>query len=303
MNFIYARQSSKKQCSLTEQIEFISTYLTQNNITCHKIFQDIHSAWNYRKSESRPGFKKMVREISPNSTIYIYDVSRFSRNMLQATPVLKKLSTKNIHVYSISDSQIWDNNQQNKDNFLKSILNSQIYSSNLSHRVREKNSYLRSKGAKFGTPKFGEKAIKLNGIRKFVRNEDEIKLMIKIKSLWKYRMNYKLKTLQSFVDILNSSEIRIRSKKWTKSAVTRVVTSNKSYPEQNSRRIAKNFFEELNLEAITFGLMSSEVEEKDYYAECSDCKQFIQVDKRTYHFFKEDNTQFFCKTIGKQCKS
>jgi len=303
MNFIYVRQSSKKQCSLTEQIELISNYLTQNNITCHKIFQDIHSAWNYKKSESRPGFKKMVREISPNSAIYIYDVSRFSRNIIQATPVLKKLSSKNIHVYSLTDSQIWDNNQKNKDNFLKCIMNSQIYSSNLSHRVCQKNSFLRSKGAKFGTPKFGEKAVKLNGIRKFVRNEDEIKLMINIKSLWKYRVNHKIKTLRDFVNILNESEIRIRNKKWSKSSLTRVLTSNKTHSNQNSVRIAKKFFAELNLEAITFGLMSSEVEEKDYYVECSDCKKFIQVDKRTYHFFNGYDTQFFCKTIDKQCKS
>lgn len=302
MNFIYVRQSSKKQCSLKEQIDFILNYLTQKNIIYHKIFEDIHSAWKYKKSESRPGFKKMIREISPDSTIYIYDVSRFSRNMIQVTPILKKISSKNIHIYSITDNQIWDNNQKNKDNFLKHIMNSQIYSTNLSYRVREKNSYLKSRGAKFGTPKFGEKAVKnKNGIRTFIINEDEIKLMINIKSLWKYRMDYKLKTFQDFVNMLNKAEIKIRNKKWTKSALTRVLTSKKSLPEQNSIRIAKNFFEELNLQAITFGLMTAEIEEKDYYVECSDCKKFIKVDKNLYNVFKKENMHFFCKTIGNQC--
>ena len=60
----------------------------------------------------------------------------------------------------------------------------------LSERLKTKFKHMRSRGHRFGNPRYGLRAVKIEGIRKFVTNTEEHKVVKQIKAKFTKRCHW-----------------------------------------------------------------------------------------------------------------
>ena len=180
---IYVRQSTDTQCTLNDQEH--DCLIKANILKYHKIwlFSDKGSAWKQNAYEKLYGLQHLMRCIREKyiDSIIVYDISRLSRNLTMGIRILNGIKEFNLTLYSIMDEQHYTSNPISCNNFLKKVVESQEFSTNLSERLKNKFKHLKSKGAKLGRPPYGYRAVKIDGIRKFISNREENVIIKKIK--------------------------------------------------------------------------------------------------------------------------
>lgn len=254
-NILYTRVSSKDQGeeSLNMQTQLCLSYLSTKGIKLDLFFSEISSAYN--------GDQKKLNSILDsysNCNLYILNVSRFSRNIVNGVTMLKKSYMKKINIIFIEDN-IESSNVNSRHMIRTKILESQHESEMISNRVTSRNNLKRSRGWEFGVPSFGKKA-KLNkdNIRKFVHCNEEYNIIsfiiqardgcccrqlnIKLKKInknadpikfydldGKTEINYfdrpNTLTYQEIADLLNDYDITKRGKEWTANSVASIYKS------------------------------------------------------------------------------
>ena len=233
--FGYARQSTSYQNSIEEQIYHIKRKAKEKNFKNIIMFTCIGSGWNVNNLSKLSDFKKMTRiipyfHIRYNSiTIFIYDVSRFMRNVLIATEFINKIFDPfNCTIHSIIDNKIWDKNNNNRIDFLRELIEAEAHSVLLSNKMKNNIKNRRNLGHHIGGTKFGyEKYRDHNLIMKVRKNNREQNILGYIKKKYnKEKFSKKNKKIfESICDVLNSQGLYKRSKEWNYKMIDRIVKS------------------------------------------------------------------------------
>lgn len=262
---IYCRSSTQKQNeynhnSIEMQTFICRQYCFTNDLNVVSLITEICSA---RKISNQ---KKLLEIINKNSNInlIIYDASRFSRSILEGVHILNECKNKNIFIHNVKDNYSTDK-YQGYLNFVDGIKNSELESKTLSDRIKSSIEHRQNLGEDFGNPSYGYKKEKMNGVNKFIENENEQliiefatklyygcslieadKLMNvltgeKIKSLFTEpckKIEYGNFTYNMIAEFFNENNIKYRNNKiWTGSQISNIVKNKKRKLSLNDKEL------------------------------------------------------------------
>ena len=254
---LYTRVSTSSQGddSLNIQNQICLQYLNNNVITLCGSFQEIGSAYN--------GNQHVLHQILTNYSncnLFVLNVSRFSRNITNGVELLKLADSQRINIHFIEENMDSSNISQRHALRVK-ISEAQLESENISRRLINRNTLLKSQGYQFGVPTYGNKAHVTSGIRKFKPDKYESNVIAFITQARNgtscRQLNTKLRkvnpkadpihfydtdgvtkinyfdrphmlSFQEIADLLNDYDISKRGKDWTASGVSNVFHQNNS---------------------------------------------------------------------------
>ena len=195
--FLYTRTSNTQICEKNVSIDVqqiaLIKYCYNNNILIKDIYvDDGKSAKNMTNQKELSKLKRDVLKFNiydntAKKYVMIYDISRFSRNTLQALQLLDILSKNNINLYFLSENLYYDN-PYNKHSIRTQLSTSQYISEYTSDRVKKSLFLKKSKGEHIGTLPFGYKR---NALNKLEVNKDELRILKHVKKA--YNMFSKMK--------------------------------------------------------------------------------------------------------------
>lgn len=223
---LYLRTSTPRvndgQVSIDVQKQDLKEYCRKNNIHIKSIRMD--EGTSARNMKNLEGLDLILENIQPNEILMVWDISRFSRNSLQALHLLESLSLKNVHTYFLRENVAYDGAMA-KHYVRQSLSTAQLHSDTISEKVKAAHQYKKSKGNYIGTAKYGYTAKKIGGIRKLVKHNKEQNNIKMIKAVCKQFPNYKMGYLRprdyrAIADILNKKGLRFRGRPFNQSNVS-----------------------------------------------------------------------------------
>ena len=225
--FIYTRVSTYKQSSKTvsliNQYDVCKKYIASNYINQNIFhYQDIASSYKNKNALGRQ--KAMIRNISQNDLIIIYDISRLGRNIYQVIDFLEKIRNKGATIYSVEDNLFYGKDKLIDNLFLYKVIKSKEYSDCLSNKTKTTQTFIKENGGHIGKVPYGYKLSHTDGIPKLVIENDEQKII-------KLIINKHDNELLSFNDItnyLNNNLILKRNCNWTYTNVRYIYCKNKN---------------------------------------------------------------------------
>lgn len=250
-SLLYTRVSTSSQAdySLTFQYQLCLNYINENGILLSESFSEIGSAYN--------GNQKILNSLLTNNSncnLYIWNISRFSRNISKGVEMIGLAKKNKINIHFIEDN-LDSSKISHLHQIRVKISEAQLESETLSSRLNSRNSQLRAEGWTFGKPVFGKKIVKQSGKRKFSKCDDEKKVIdfiVQARNGISCRLlNKKLKLIDSkapainfydkdgetkinyfnesetltfseIADLLNDYNIKKRGKIWSASSVNNV---------------------------------------------------------------------------------
>lgn len=279
----YARKSTKTQKSLSGQIDEIKIRARADGFKYIIIFHYEGSGWNVSNIDKLEGFNEMIKFIKYLSdfkmNIYIYDVSRFMRNVLVATKFINDVFDKyDCIIHSIIDNKVWDKNNRNRLEFLQELVEAEKFSLLLSDKIKKNIIKRKKDGHHIGNPKFGYEKYKINKISKLRRNKHEQSILGYIKKQIgnnTYK-NFKVRRLHysKICERLNSNNFLKRGEYWDVNKLKYVVQNNLNYVIECDLKIND--------------------EETDYWLQCDICNKWRKLPFNEYNLYK-DNMNFNCQ--------
>ena len=277
----YARQSTKNQKSLDEQIDEIKKRAFNDNYKNVIIFKCKGSGWNPNSIAKLKDFQKMLKLIPKLKSnmreikVYIYDVSRFMRNVLVASVFINDIFEPNdCSIVSIIDNRIFDKNNNNRLDFLRELVEAEAQSLKLSNKMKVNVLNRKKKEKNIGGDKFGYERYKDNSnILKIRKNIKEQKILGYMKLQKKKYINIKKTKLSKSISYdLNKSNLLNRNKKWTLSMVHRLLKSNLS------------------------SVKEYDISTYDNWIQCDDCKKWRKLNDKYFDRYSKESS-FLCTNI------
>lgn len=232
---IYLRTSTPKrdvgQVSLHVQKQDMITHCIKNNIKIASItFDEGTSAKDMTRLE---GLNMIMEKIVPGQVLMVWDISRFSRNSLQAMTLLQQLEARNIGVFFFKENLSYQNARE-KHHVRMFLSGAQYLSESISEKVKRVNEYKKAQGNSIGHPKFGFKAVRdQHGIRKFIPCQKEQKQIKLIQNMIQELQNQGhtklgIKDFRLVANFLNQKRIRYRGKQFKPSSIGYIMKNNKT---------------------------------------------------------------------------
>lgn len=219
--YIYCRVSSKKQSNYNEghtslevQEETIRKYCIDNDIDVIQCIREVYSA---RNMDFMSGLLHIVNIASRGQTIYVYDISRFSRNAHHALNILDELYTKGVNVHSVTENISYGNAVE-RNQFRLQLCAANYMSDICSQKVKASIQFRRSRGDYIGGTPYGFSTMvdENNHIRKKVINKSEMKI---IELIRKRKDDDPKDILKTLVEM----NIKFRNREPTISGIKRII--------------------------------------------------------------------------------
>jgi len=235
--FIYCRVSSKQQSewnkghiSLDVQEAAIRRWCRSRGIDTRDlvIIHEVRSgASAYRQTKLR----QVIDDADEGDMLVVYNMSRFSRNVLDGLVLIDTLKSNGVTFYSAMEDVAYDTSAH-KHLIRMTLCMAQSESEQISERVRANIAFRRGRGDDIGNPAYGYDAIRQpNGARKFIRNTAEQAIIKKIVE-WARRG----KPAADIAAKLNNDRLKKRGKPWTSTGVRSVLRSqNVSSPRRQAK--------------------------------------------------------------------
>lgn len=225
--FIYTRVSTYKQSnnsiSLVHQYDVCKKYITSNYISQNIFhYQDIASSYKNKNALCRQ--KVMIRNISKNDLIIIYEISRLGRNIYQVIDFLEKIRNKGAIIYSVEDNLFYGKDKLIDNLFLYKVIKSKEYSDCLSNKTKTNQTFIKENGGHIGKVPYGYKLSHTDGIPKLVIEDDEQK----ITKLIIYKHDKELLSFNDITNYLNNNLILKRNCNWSYTNVRYIYCKNKN---------------------------------------------------------------------------
>lgn len=278
----YVRQSTTKQKSIDEQIHEITKKAFADNFQYVIIFKVKCSAWDPIKINNNIEFKNMLKLIKKLSEykyeqyVYIYDVSRFMRNVLMAAKFINEIfDPYNCKIVSLIDNKVWDKDNTNRNDFMQELVNAESSSTLLSKKIKNNVKLRKEAGHHIGGIKYGYESYRRKGIRKLRQNNYEQKILgyIKLKKSQCKEKYYSKKYLGTIAKALNYKRIYKRNAMWTPSMIRTIMTGNLS-----------------NVKAYEF----KDDDNLDNWLQCESCRKWRKVNEKYYkkYYSKKFNCEY-----------
>jgi DNA invertase Pin-like site-specific DNA recombinase len=217
----YCRVSSKKQSkyneghtSLQVQKEKSLQFIKDNNMTTGIYVEEVFSAKNMNKLK---GLKYLCDISVKGDIILIYDISRFSRNIVDSLNLLEELNSKGVSVHSISDNLNYSN-ISTRNQFRIELCAANYLSEMVSQKVKASIEFRRARGDHIGNPLFGFATVleEKTHIRTKVYNKTEMDIIDIISK-------NKEKKVEDILELLKSLKIKFRNKEPFISGIKRII--------------------------------------------------------------------------------
>lgn len=169
LNFLYTRVSTKNQGtpSLKMQQDVCMCFLNNKSININMVYSEISSAYNKKQP-----ILDNILDTHKSINLYILNISRFSRNIINGIKMLEKAKSNNINIIFIEENV--ETNLNSNINIIRiKILEAQHESEVLSNRITIRNDLKRKRGEDIGNPQFGKKVRYIKDIKKFTDNIEE----------------------------------------------------------------------------------------------------------------------------------
>lgn len=219
--YVYCRVSSKEQSkyneghsSLEVQEEAIKKHCEEKGIKIMDIVREVYSARNMDKMK---GLQHLCDVARPGQTIFVYDVSRFSRNIQHALNLLDDLTKKGVSIYSVSEN-IDYGSAAGRNHFRMQLCASTYFSDLLSQKVKASIAYRKNRGDYIGGVKYGYETKRVGNKTTKVRSMKEMRVIKMISEMWK-----KDASVKTIVTRMNDNNLKMRKKNITKSTVRTVI--------------------------------------------------------------------------------
>ena len=280
----YARKSTKTQKSISEQIDEIKIKAKSDGFKYVLVFHYEGSGWNVNNINKLEGFNDMIKFIKDfkdfNMHIYIYDVSRFMRNVLVATKFINDVFDKyNCTIHSIIDNKVWDKNNRHRIEFLQELVEAEKFSILLSDKMKKNVIKRKREGHHIGKAQFGYEKYKCNKISKIRRNKHEQSILgyIKNEVSNKTYKNHKSKRAHynKICNRLNYYNFLKRGEYWGINKLKYVIKNNLNY-------------------VVCCDL---DIPNEDNWLQCDNCNKWRKIPLDTYLLLK-DNMVFYCEETG-----
>jgi len=262
--YIYTRVSTKQQNTDDDSGIFIQTrqcleYCFEHNITCHGIYQDIHSAFNMQNT-GLVGLRQMIidlgfniwiprqchaknklvirlrnalqesqrllliKETTPDphiDYIIVANMDRFGRDILNMITLKNQLAVHDIHIISVCQS-IKTGTDLGEMAFRREALEAEMFSRDKSYRMKSVKATKRALGNFMGgRPRFGYTIRRIQGIRRQIEDPSEQQTISLIS-----RLHHRGKSFSAIARELNMKKISYRGKKWARYNISRIVSVN-----------------------------------------------------------------------------
>ena len=187
-SLVYCRTTLGNQVLLEQKMECVK-YCETNDLPIGYLVTDDVSGRHMKNLDYELGaFIPFLKEYN---CIVVSNVEVLGRDIIKVMDFLFTMMKRNIDVHFIKENIIWNNDTTPENRFqVRDILNKvNLISDQKSKSYREETIKLKRLGHQLGTAPFGMKAKKINGIRKFVQNKSEQKIISEIISLYKENIN------------------------------------------------------------------------------------------------------------------
>lgn len=220
--YIYCRVSSKEQSkysnghtSLQVQEQEMRKYCEEHNINVIKVVHEVYSARNMNKMK---GLQHLCDTASAGQTIYVYDISRFSRNAHHALNILEDLNDRNISVVSITEN-ITYGSASDRHHFRLQLCETAHFSDIHSQKIKASIAFRRARGDYIGRTPYGFKTDvdEKTQMRSMVQNPEEMKIIERIRSL------HPTKSPDVIAFTLLAENVKFRGKSPKSSTVKRII--------------------------------------------------------------------------------
>lgn len=177
--YIYCRVSSKEQSNLSTghislEVQEINCreYADKQGWTVKKVVTEVSSAREMGKLKNLMALIKEIKKTRTEATLMFNNISRFSRNTLEALLLIRDLKKHNISVFSVQE-QVNMNTGGGRHTFRIMLSNAEYESDMISERVRQAFAIKRQMGSELGMAPYGYEAVVDGNIRRFVDNAYE----------------------------------------------------------------------------------------------------------------------------------
>jgi DNA invertase Pin-like site-specific DNA recombinase len=176
--YIYCRVSSERQqefgVSLEAQEKSCREYCQARNLSVARVVKETASARTTKKQLNLTSFIESLP--SEASCLVVYSVSRFSRNVQEGLALVDQLRQKQIMLQSVTENI--DLSTPGGEFTFTSLLNAaELESKLISDRVKQGLNYKKSLGNQYGKPLYGKSVKYEAGVRTFVKNENEFRVL------------------------------------------------------------------------------------------------------------------------------
>ena len=220
--YIYCRIStkySKTSHSLDTQEDQCIEYCKSKELVVKEIIRDQMSSRNMTNYST---LTNLINKMNCDDILIIYDVSRFSRNVLKGIGLLDAMSEKGVHIYSVKENINYEDSM-NKHLFRVFLNQAEYESDTISMRITNSAKHLKKIGGVMGGhAKFGFELYSNGGIKKVHRNFSEHRIISRIKK----DISHGKKPSEIACE-LNDSKLLYRGKLWTPTSIRYVYKSNK----------------------------------------------------------------------------
>lgn len=171
---IYTRVSTDHQgkfgVSLAEQEKACRDYAKSNGWNVQTVISEVASA---KEMSNQKLLNQFVRSKPTDTVLLVYDVSRFSRNVVQGLNLARKLLDHNVQLRTVKDE--FDMTAPSGEYNFTNLLNHAEYEyKRITEKVKATKAFQKTRGYQYGTPRYGKAVTKdKNNIRKFTDNNQE----------------------------------------------------------------------------------------------------------------------------------
>src|SRR5947208_2830120 len=117
----------------------------------------------------------LINIIKSGECILFYDISRFSRSVVQAIEKLEYLRKSiGAFAHSVHDGITWNNIATSRASFRQNLSNSQLHSEVISEKILSAIQFKRQRGDHIGYVPYGYKTELIGGVRQLIQNNQEL---------------------------------------------------------------------------------------------------------------------------------
>lgn len=226
---IYCRLSKQKNnidvnningTSLESQQEECLKFCRNNNLKVREIICEICSAYKINKNGSKQKkLMEILNLITSNDILIVWEISRFSRNIINGTRGMEIIRSRNAGIYIVNSRCGYPMTCEYYD-IINKIIYAQQESDIISERIKRSIKTKRENGSYIGSiPPYGKKIIK-NDDKKYSLDINYTEQFIIEKIIKLYNEGKKNSDIS---DNLNSNNILRRNKKWTIYSIKRII--------------------------------------------------------------------------------
>jgi len=181
--YIYLRTSKRNgvnEVSLDDQERQCKNFASNNQINVVGIFKD--NGVSARNMKNQFALKHIISLLKEGQMIICYDISRFSRNIMNGVNTLEfiRLHYKSL-VHAVFENITWNDIASNRHNFRQILSTAQLHSDTISAKVKSAIEFKKLRGDFMGKAPYGYKKITaIDGTKKLEQLKEEQDIINKI---------------------------------------------------------------------------------------------------------------------------